>query len=118
MPRYEFECKKCKIVYDNLVPYDEKGKYSGVACPECGSKRKTKRISSCSFNFANPVGTDRHNNSHDYRFHHNLPKVLAERQAAEEAAASPQQPYEAINDLNSDAAWGSDGESPENPILL
>lgn len=117
MPRYDFECKKCNAKYDDLVAYDKTGKYPGVVCPECGSKRKTKMMSACSFNFANPVGTDRHTNSHDYRFHHNLPKVLAERQAAEEAAAS-QQAYENINDLNVDSAWGSDGNAPEEEIQL
>lgn len=74
-------------------------------------------MSAISFNFANPVGTDRHTNSHDYRFKHNLPKVRAERQAAE-AVAGFEQPYETINDLNNDAAWTSDGASPENPIVL
>lgn len=117
MPRYDFECKKCKAHYDDFASYDETGKYPGVACPECGSKRKIKLISCCNFNFANPVGTDRYENSHDYRFHHKLPSVLAERQAAEEAAAS-QQPYETINDLNIDSAWGSDGNSPEEDIQL
>lgn len=117
MPRYDFECKKCKAKYDDFAPFDEKGKYPSVSCPECGSKRKTKLISLCNFNFADPVGTDRYNNSHDYRFHHKLPSVLAERQAAEEAAAG-QAPYQNIDDLNTDAAWGSDGSDLESDIQL
>lgn len=117
MPTYDFECKKCKSHYEARTSYDEKGKYAGVECPGCGSKSKKKLVSCCSFSFSNPVGTDRYENSHDYRFHHKLPSVLAERQAAEEAAAF-EQPYNNINDLNIDSAWGGEGNSPEADIEL
>ena len=87
MPFYEFCCKKCKNVYEELTSHDPTGKYKDVACPSCKSKSKEKLMSACSYQFSNPEGTDRWNSEssgHDYRFHHNLPKVLAERQRAEE----------------------------------
>ena len=108
MPFYQFECKKCKKEYEELCSYDAGGKYAEVRCPHCNSKQKTKLMSACNYAFANPEGTDRWNSEssgHDYRFHHNLPKVLAERQAAEEAGKNPN-PYNTINDLNHDSSWG------------
>jgi DNA-directed RNA polymerase subunit RPC12/RpoP len=108
MAFYEFECKKCKKIYEELCSYDSTGKYPDVRCPHCNSKSKTKLMSACSYTFANPEGTDRWNNEqtgHDYRFNHNLPKVLAERQKAEEAGKDPN-PYSNINDLEKDSSWG------------
>lgn len=109
MPRYEFECKKCKHVYDEITPYDETQKYPKVVCPECGSKRKIKLISTCSYTFSQPEGTDRWNseaNGHDYRFKHNLPKVIQERQEAELRSHMGSSPYNNINDLDKNDAWG------------
>lgn len=109
MPCYEFECKKCKKVYEEITSYDETDKYKGVQCPDCGSKSKRRLMSVCSFQFAQPEGTDRWNSEsggHDYRFHHNLPKVLKERQSAEEASKSGETPYNPINDLDNDNNWG------------
>lgn len=108
MATYNFECKKCKITYEEMTPFDKTGKYPDVICPECGSKSKIKVMTSCNYAFANPEGTDRftsESGGHDYRFRHKLPKVIKERQAAEEAA-SGKQPYNQINDLNKDSAWG------------
>lgn len=108
MPRYDFECKKCKKVYEETVAFDKTGKYKTIKCPACGSKSKEKLMSLCNFTFSNPQGTDRWNSEasgHDYRFHHNLPKVIAERQAAEEHGKNPS-PYNQIDDLENDAAWG------------
>lgn len=108
MPRYDFECKKCNKVYEEFASFDKTNKYKGVECPHCGCKRKTKLVSVCSFMFSNPEGTDRwHSDSsgHDYRFHHNLPKVVAERQAAEEYGGNAS-PYNPINDLENNDAWG------------
>ena len=106
---YDFECKKCKTVYEAMTVFDKTGKYPGIVCSKCGSKSKTKLISACSFNFSNPVGTDRYDSAssgHDYRFKHKLPSVIAQRQAAEEAAAGITEPYNPINDLNHDSSWG------------
>jgi putative FmdB family regulatory protein len=44
MPIYDFYCKKCESVYDELVVYDATGKYKGVKCPQCGSKKKEKLV--------------------------------------------------------------------------
>ena len=109
IPKYEFECKKCHIVYEDLVTWDETGKYKGVQCPSCASKRKTKLMSTCGFQFANPEGTDRWNsesNGHDYRFNHNLPKVLDERRRAEESSHMGPNVYAPQNDLEVDRNWG------------
>lgn len=108
MPFYEFECKKCEKVYSEIATFDETNKYKGVQCPHCGCKRKKKLMSVCNFTFTNPVGSKRWNSEssgHDYRFHHNLPKVIAERQAAEEHGGSAA-PYNPINDLENNDAWG------------
>lgn len=84
MPLYEFQCKKCNHKYDEIVPYDESDKYPDVKCPECGSAKKDKLLSCCNFKFAQPEGTDRWNNSQDYRWKaHYLPKALKEREQAE-----------------------------------
>jgi predicted nucleic acid-binding Zn ribbon protein len=108
MPTYQFSCKQCNTVYEELCSHDPKGKYKGVICPKCKSKSKTKLMSACSYQFSNPEGTDRWNSEssgHDYRFNHNLPKVLSERQRAEEAGKNPN-PYNDINDIANNDAWG------------
>jgi len=109
MPNYDFECKQCNRVYDCIVAYDETGKYPSVKCPDCNSKKKNKLMSSCNYAFSNPVGTDRWNSEssgHDYRFHHNLPKVIEERRKAEEKSLMGSNPYNNIDDLNKDSSWG------------
>lgn len=93
MPMYEFRCKKCDHKYEEITPYDETEKYKGVKCPECGSKKKEKLISCANFKFAQPEGTDRWNNSHDFRFKTNLPKVLEERKRAEMLSHMGGDPY-------------------------
>lgn len=109
MPIYEFTCSRCKLNYDTICSYDETGLYKKIKCPNCNSKKKTKLMSTCAFNFSNPIGTDRwnsENNGHDYRFRHNLPQVLDQRRKAEEASHVGATPYNEINDLNSDSSWG------------
>ena len=97
MPTFEFQCKKCEAVYEAVnIPYDETGKWKGVACPECGSKKKEKLVSMPTFAFSNPEGTDRWNSDskgHDYRFKHNIPKVKAEREAAQALSHMGTDPY-------------------------
>lgn len=107
MPNYRFECKKCKKEYYELCSYDSTGKYSKVKCPHCKSKSKMQLITSCSFQFTNPVGTDRWNSDstgHDYRFKHNIPKVQQERQMAEALSHMGSSPYKDTteDDLNLD----------------
>ena len=41
MPIYEFTCPKCKAEFEDLV----RGPKDKVACPECGSKRVTRKMS-------------------------------------------------------------------------
>ena len=96
MPMFEFECKNCNKVYDALTKFDETEKYEGVICPHCESDQKTKLVSCCRFNFSNPVGTDRWNNSstgHDYRFKYNIPNVQKERERAEQLSHMGANPY-------------------------
>jgi DNA-directed RNA polymerase subunit RPC12/RpoP len=96
MGTYRFECKKCKKEYYDMCPYDETGKYTKVKCPECGSKSKTQLITTCNFNFSNPVGTDRwtsDSTGHDYRFKHNIPNVQKEREMAEALSHMGASPY-------------------------
>jgi putative FmdB family regulatory protein len=102
MPMYDFECLKCEEAYEEFVAYDATGKYKGVKCPHCGSKRKTKLITACQFAFADPVGTDRWNNSHDYRFKHNIPRVKKEREMAEKLSHMGGNPYGNIDDSGLD----------------
>lgn len=102
---YDFQCKKCETVYEELVDYDEKGKYPGVKCPACGSKRKIKLMNACAYNFANPVGSDRWNSEsggHDYRFKHNIPRVKKEREMAEKLSHMGANPYGGGSDMDLD----------------
>ena len=109
MPLYEFSCTDCGEQYEELARYDEKGVYEGVQCPQCGSAKKERLMSAVSYNFSNPVGTDRWNSEssgHDYRFHHNLPNVIEERKRAEEASTMGRNPYPKIDDVSSGKHFG------------
>lgn len=93
---YEFQCKKCKKIYEEFAEYDESGKYPDVICPQCGSKQKVRIMGVPSFNFSNPVGTKRWNSDsygHDYRYKHNIPSVKAERESAEKHSHMGPNPY-------------------------
>ena len=91
------------------------------------SKSKNRLISNCSFQFANPEGTDLYRESHDYRFEHNKPKVRAERAAAAaykgtSGKANPN-PYRKIDDITSgkhvhDWVRATDFYSQQNGWLL
>jgi putative FmdB family regulatory protein len=110
MPIYEFKCKKCGVQYDELVwTIDKTGKYPGVECPECGSKSKVKLVSLAKCSFANPVGTDLYENSHDYRHNHNMNReggVRDQRAAAEAASTVGPTPYNNIDDISSGKHFG------------
>ena len=111
MAIYEFQCKnkKCGRGYEEEASYDESGKYPTVKCPFCKSKLKEKIISSFNFQFAQPEGTGRWNSDstgHDYRFKHNLPKVMNERMNAELASRSGATPYNPIDDISHGDAFG------------
>jgi hypothetical protein len=95
---------ECEATYSDLCDrYDESGEYPDTKCPHCNSVKKEKLVSQCNYMFAQPEGTDRWNSEstgHDYRFKHNLPKVIKERQMAEMASRSGKMPYNSIDDLN------------------
>lgn len=97
MPNYRFECKKCSQEYYELCSgWDDTGKYPKVKCPKCGSKSKLQLMTNCSFQFSDPVGTDRWNSEtsgHDYRFKHNIPNVQREREMAEAMSHMGSSPY-------------------------
>jgi putative FmdB family regulatory protein len=96
MPFYEFQCLKCDSKYTEMTSWDETGKWAKVKCPECGSKKKEKLISVCSFKFAQPEGTDRWNSDstgHDYRYKYNAPKIREERAMAEALSHMGSDPY-------------------------
>jgi putative FmdB family regulatory protein len=120
LPTFAFACKKCEKNYTDLVPFDETGKYKDVVCPHCGSKSKTKLMTTCSFAFAQPEGTDRWNSEssgHDYRFHHKLPKVIEERMRAEQHRGEEKNAaYNPINDLENNDAW-SEGAGEDPPSI-
>lgn len=104
---YDFECKKCGKIYEEIVQkYDESGKYPDVKCPSCGSVSKIKLITGCRYQFVNPVGTDRWNNSHDYRFKHMQPKVRKEREEAMKQSHMGNNPYNEIDDVSSGKYFG------------
>ena len=106
---YEFECKKCKTVYEEFAPFDETSKYPGVVCPECKSTRKIRVFGATAFAFANPVGTDRWNSQsqgHDYRFKHNIPNVKAQRENAMNKSHMGSDPYPVVDDVNSGKYFG------------
>jgi putative FmdB family regulatory protein len=109
MPTYDFACNDCSEEFTELTPFDSSGAYSGVHCPKCGSSHKTKVFGSFCFSFSNPEGTDRwssDSHGHDYRFKHNLPKVVAERAAAEMASHMGGSPYNEIDDITSGEHFG------------
>lgn len=109
MALYEFECDKCHKVYEEFAPHDETGKYKGVKCPHCKSKKKTKLISTPTWNFTNPVGTDRwcsEDTGHDYRFKHNLPSVIERKMKANAKDHMGPNPYKQIDDISSGKNFG------------
>lgn len=106
MPIYEFECKKCEEVYSVLTSYDETGKYKKIKCPSCKSTKKLKLLSAGNFSFSNPVGTDKWNNSHDYRYNTVLPKKKKEREEAAKMSHVGASPYSKIDDISSGENFG------------
>jgi len=106
MPLYEFCCKDCGEEYEALTKFDKTRKYKSVECPKCESKNRTLLLGhSFAFKFTNPEGTDLWR-KHDYRFHHNLPKVIKEREMAEKASHMGKNPYKDIDDTKNDKTFG------------
>jgi putative FmdB family regulatory protein len=109
MPFYQFACLDCEKEYEEMCSYDENNEYPDVVCPHCGSKKKQKLVSCPSFNFSNPVGTDRWTNNatgHDYRFKYNIPNVKKQRENAEEKSHMGTDVYREIDDISSGKHFG------------
>lgn len=109
MAIYELQCKKCDHLYDiQSLMAEQDANTKRAKCPECGSKSKERMIGSISFAFGDPIGTDRYNNSHDYRFHHKMNEggVKANRKAAEAASKVGNNPYPHIDDVSSGKHFG------------
>lgn len=99
MPVYTFECKKCKIIYDDLVPYDVKGKYLTVVCPSCNSKKKNKINggSNVEVVFTDPRGTSK-GDSFSYVAGFNMDQAKNSRRKAEKLSHMGEQPYPSYPD--------------------
>ena len=106
MPVFPIQCLACGEEYEILTKYDPTGEYASEVCPKCGSAKKEKQVYTCSFRFANPVGTDRWNNSHDYRFHTKLPSAVQERENAKKKSHMGQTPYNNIDDISKGKYFG------------
>jgi putative FmdB family regulatory protein len=111
VPTYEYECenKKCGKLYEVFMAMS--ADRTGVKCPHCGSKKKKQQITGCAFSFKNPVGTDRYENDHDYRFRHKLPDAAALREKAKNKASGEsgyvgRNPYKKFDDVNRPGAFG------------
>jgi putative FmdB family regulatory protein len=97
VPIYEFECKKCDVVYEELTSYDKTEKYKGVECPDCGSKSKRKLVSGCGISFGNPKESSKWD-SRSYRAGHNHERAKGERRHAEAASHMGTNPYGGAGD--------------------
>lgn len=112
MPLFEFECEKCKEVFEVLTSYDSTDTYPSVVCPKCSSSEKRRLVSQVAFKFGNPVGTDLWRKSHDYRYYSTaLPKAKKEREMAEKIAKENggligNNPYVNIDDINKGDNFG------------
>lgn len=105
MPTYEFTCLKCKKTYTELLSFDSSGKYAGVSCPHCKSKRKKQGVTSAALKFTNPKDTSKFDNF-SYRAGYNLEKAQDERRAAEAASHMGTEPYLAHDDISSGDYFG------------
>lgn len=109
MPFYDYECKKCNKIFDEMVSIAKVDKFK-ASCPDCKSKKTQRLISkNISVSFTNPQDTSKWD-SFEYRAGFNMEKAKAERRAAE-AAQAQDNPYQNWGshidaDLNNDANWG------------
>jgi hypothetical protein len=109
MAMYEFLCK-CGVVYEELVKYDESGKYLDVLCPICQSNKHSKLMSKpAEAVFTNPEGTRKYisgSGGHDYRFKSKQPKIAEQRKVVEQVSHVGPAPYNVINDVDSGDHFG------------
>ena len=102
----QFSCKKCKTEYEELVAYDESGKYSKVKCPKCKSKSKEILLSGFTFTFTNGEGTKLFAGSHDRRYWHKREKDRKLREEAERKSHMGSDPYSHIDDISGGQYFG------------
>lgn len=100
MPIYKFQCLKCQHVYEDICSFDE-GKYPGVSCPECKSKKKKRNFDGC-----NVVIKGTSSTSPDVAFGYKMEKAQDERRRALDASHMGDGGYNSIDDLNNDDNWG------------
>ena len=121
MAIYEYECKKCKHQYTLMCLMSEKDKkQKSKKCPECKSVSKLQILSPVNFNFANPVGCDKYNNSQNYRYYHEHEKeggVRDQRKFAETNSHMGSDPYPKLDDINNGKSLGKPTDS-DGPIRL
>lgn len=100
MPVWDFSCKKCKHIFEELVSCDN---ISKVKCPKCNSKTE-KMVNTCGVKFGIPQESSKWDNF-GYRAGHNYAAAEEERRQAESRSHMGTTPYKEIDDLNNDATW-------------
>ncbi len=109
MPSYEFQCKKCEVVYTDLASFDATGKYKDTKCPACGSKKKSQLMTCCAVAFTNPRDTSKWDNF-SYRAGKTMDEAQGTRRAAEAASHMGTDPYggaaQIAADINNDKNYG------------
>lgn len=115
MPFYEFQCKKCKKEYSELLSMNNsKGK--GVKCPYCKSNGKKRLMSEFAVTFTNPRGTSK-GDSFSYVAGYNLEQAQEERRRAQSGSHMGTDPYPMLDDANR-FGEGLTEISDETPIAL
>ncbi len=100
MPSYDFECKKCKVHFEELCSFHEyENKFPNIKCPACKSKRVTNVIGGApGAVFANPRQSSKWDNW-SYRQGKTWEEAKMTRAAAE-AANKGDLPYKPIDDTD------------------
>lgn len=92
MPFYVFECKKCKIQFEEICTFsDHDAGFPNVKCSECNSKSVKKILADSGMII--PHGT------YGYRVGKNMEKAKMERAYAE-SKTKVKNPYKKIDDTN------------------
>lgn len=113
MPMYSFVCKskKCGKSFDALEKYDATGKYPGVRCSHCDSKKKQWVIGGAP-GILGPTKSKMDN--FGYRAGHNLAKAKDCRRQAEAVSHMGETPYSPLDDMPLDTGIHEN----EKPISL
>ena len=93
MQMYTFECLKCEHRYEELCCVNDDGKYKGVKCPQCKSKRKRRTFDyDVVPTFSNPKESSKWDNF-EYRAGFNMEGAKACRREAEAKSHMGANPY-------------------------